>query len=102
MGNQKYGKYIQTNSGSEESNFTETNEKAEACITSYSNESGLYKCNKCEKQFSVRSNMKRHIRSTHEGINYPCNICNQAFTSKFNVDRHIKTSHEEFKFKNVA
>ena len=83
--------------GSEEnvSNFTEKNEKTDTRITSCRNESGLYQCDKCEKQFSVRRNMYRHIRSTHEGINYPCNICNQLFTSKFNVDRHIKTYHEK-------
>ena len=90
-------KYFQSCSGSEEnlSNFTEKSKKTETSITSYRNESGLYQCDKCEKQFSVRRNMYRHIRSTHEGINYPCNICNQLFTSKFNVDRHIKTYHEK-------
>ena len=38
------------------------------------NEAGQYPCDKCDKQFSYRHNLYRHIGIAHEGIKFPCAV----------------------------
>ena len=57
------------------------------------NEAGQYPCNKCEKTFSHKPSLYKHIKSIHEGANYPCDECGNIFTQRENLIRHKKKSH---------
>ena len=64
-------------------------ENAESNIGTHRNEIGQYLCNICKKHFGNTQNLKRHIKSVHEGIKYPCDLCGKTFTQKVWLDRHI-------------
>ncbi len=55
----------------------------------------IYPCNRCSTCFSKMSNLKRHIRSTHNSnrFMYMCEECPYETERKDNLHRHIKTSH---------
>ena len=38
--------------------------------------------------------MKRHHISVHEGIRFSCNLCEKVYTGKSELKRHIRTVHE--------
>ncbi|XP_066950264.1 uncharacterized protein [Macrobrachium rosenbergii] len=49
-----------------------------------------YKCDHCLKNFTLKSNLTKHIR-LHTGEQpYSCNYCSRAFSHKSNLTRHIK------------
>jgi len=72
--------------------------KMDTKVSGYKDKTGQYQCGKCEKQFSIISNLNRHSRSAHEGIRYPCNKCNQTFTLNATLKIHIQSIHEGQKF----
>merc|ERR1712243_192021 len=66
--------------------------------TGYLNVACQYPCNKCDKQFTDRSNLFRHKKNTHEGIKYPCDDCSYKATRREHLLTHIKAVHEGIKF----
>ena len=39
-----------------------------------------YKCDKCEKSFGKRINLRKHVEQVHEKLrNFHCEICGKAF-----------------------
>ena len=56
-----------------------------------------YPCDKCGKQFSQKSSLKRHIQSLHERVKYSCDNCNKEFTLKDALKKHIQSIHERIK-----
>ena len=62
------------------------------------NDADLYPCNKCDKQFTLKCNLKQHTRSAHEGIKFACNDCDYKATTKQRLGIHIQTVHEGIKF----
>ena len=64
---------------------------------------GKYTCTGCNKQFSTKSNFKRHIKtrmhlrtriqSVHGKVKYTCTECNIQFSQKGNLRRHIQRIH---------
>ena len=63
-------------------------------VIGHRNEAGQFPCNRCEKQYSNRGNLDRHIKSAHEGIKFPCNDCGYESTQRSNLMRHIQTVHK--------
>ena len=54
-----------------------------------------YNCDSCEKSFAASANLKRHIKTVHEGqMDYKCVSCGKSFTQSGNLKNHIKTIHE--------
>jgi len=51
-------------------------------------------CPKCDKQFTHRGTLNRHIRSIHDGITYPCDQCDHKATTKGSLKQHIISQHE--------
>ena len=50
----------------------------------------------CQKSFTSRSNMLRHVLSQHrKGKQWECEECSRVFSSNFNPNRHLKTCKGE-------
>ena len=48
-----------------------------------------FQCDRCDRRFSVESNLKRHQRTVHTiDRRYSCTICGKTFNQKCNVKRH--------------
>ena len=60
-----------------------------------------FRCVKCNRCFSQKVNLKRHIESVHEGIKplkcHKCDICDYKTAKKTDLKRHIESVHEGIK-----
>ena len=53
-----------------------------------------YKCEYCERSFSISSNLQRHVRNIHNKERpFRCHLCDRCFGQQTNLDRHLK-KHE--------
>jgi len=52
-----------------------------------------FKCPKCDKRFTKKSNITRHIRGVHHKIKHHCLKCGMTFTQKTNLGVHEKKFH---------
>ena len=56
----------------------------------------MEKCDVCQKSFTSRSNMLRHVLSQHQkSKQWECKECSRVFSSNFNLNRHLKTCKDE-------
>ena len=57
--------------------------------------SGKPQCSICWKDFSQRSDAKRHILSLHSGVQQQvqCNLCGRDFKNKESLGTHKRNSH---------
>ena len=53
----------------------------------------MEKCNLCNKLFSNKSSLTKHIKSVHEKIKFKCEICDKELSRKDDLQRHKKTVH---------
>ena len=67
-------------------------------VISQKNEAGQFPCNRCEKQFTRKDSLDRHIQNVHEGIKLSCNDCGYEATQRANLLVHIRSVHEGIKF----
>ena len=56
-------------------------------------------CSICWKDFSQRSDAKRHILSLHSGVQQQvqCNLCGRDFKNKESLGTHKRNSHGIYK-----
>jgi len=52
-----------------------------------------YPCNQCSSKFTDQSSLRQHIRSIHEGVHYACDQCSSKFTKMFKLKQHLKSKH---------
>ena len=55
-----------------------------------------FHCTVCERKFSSKSNLKRHIDCVHteaEHLRYPCDVCDKTFSTKGNLKHHYEKAH---------
>ena len=79
-------------------NLEEEKEDMSSKVISKRNEADQYPCTKCDKKFSQRKNLFRHMRVEHEGIRLPCDDCNFKAKRKDDLNIHIQSVHEGKKF----
>ena len=76
-----------------------------------------FNCSFCEKSFSAKSSLKKHLATVHAGENlnsieeaiewmnnekpFECQFCALKFCSKQGLKRHIASAHEEKKKKSI-
>ena len=56
-------------------------------------------CGNCDKDFALKSGLKRHIEAVHEGKRYSCNQCDYEAREKSTLFKHIKAKHDGAEFK---
>ncbi len=52
----------------------------------------MFKCDVCEKVFTVKSNMLRHEKS-HKQIKFTCGDCKQVFSRRDDLVNHVQKKH---------
>ena len=52
-----------------------------------------YPCNDCDKNFSHKLGLYKHIKSVHEGAKYPCDECGHISTRKDHLHTQMKRRH---------
>ena len=56
----------------------------------------MEKCDVCQKSFTSRSNILRHVLSQHKkSKQWECEECSRVFSNKANLTRHLKTCKGE-------
>lgn len=54
----------------------------------------------CEKAYSTKYNLKRHLECVHEGIKrFQCDLCSKFLSSKQNLQEHLFTHGQDKLFK---
>ena len=53
----------------------------------------MEKCDICNKLFSIKSSLTKHIKNVHEKIKFKCEICGKELSRKDKLQRHKKTVH---------
>ena len=55
-----------------------------------------FTCDICAKSFGNKSNLKRHIKSTHQPAEeFKCDSCKKSFVRKDVLKNHVKSVHEK-------
>ena len=57
-----------------------------------------YPCDSCNYKTTKASDLRKHIKSMHEGVKYPCNQCQYQSSNLSNLYKHIKSIHEGVKY----
>ena len=55
----------------------------------------MEECDICNKLFSNKSSLTKHIKSVHEKIKFKCEICTKNFTKKENLLSHKRNIHSK-------
>ena len=57
-----------------------------------------FTCVPCDKEFTYRSNLRKHNKSIHDKIRYNCDQCPYEATTKASLQAHIGSIHLGMKF----
>ena len=52
-----------------------------------------FQCDRCEKKFAQKSDLKRHVLTHTKLKAHGCDICYKKFSLKHNLDIHFRTVH---------
>ncbi len=55
---------------------------------------GKFNCPECGEVFSSRIKFNRHKMKTHRNSTFPCSQCEKSFSEKSDLIRHVKTIHQ--------
>ena len=55
----------------------------------------MKKCDICNKLFSNKSNLRKHIKNIHKKIKFKCEICDKEFSQKDNLLSHKRNIHSK-------
>lgn len=54
-------------------------------------------CGLCLQKFDTNFRLRDHQRQAHDGNSYGCDVCNKTFSQRRQIDRHILFRHAESK-----
>ena len=58
----------------------------------------FFQCERCDRSFVTRSQLKFHISCDHEGVKkHICETCGKAFEKPSSLKMHVATVHEGIK-----
>lgn len=70
--------------------LNDTKTKTHAKTMAKTRNKKAYICEKCQKSYSKKSNLRTHIESKHLGKKWVCPFCENNQASKFSHIRHVK------------
>jgi len=79
-----------------------TKNLSEICRRPVSRPIAMANCTRCNKMFSSRSNLAKHIRVVHGHPRSQCTMCERTFTSDIQLQLHIRTFHQHLPLKLVS
>lgn len=60
------------------------------------NKKETFGCNSCDKSFSTKYSLMRHVHTTHEKKKpFGCSLCDRQFSQKVNMERHKNLVHTQ-------
>ena len=62
-------------------------------VTRHHQEKKFHQCNECEKKYSTKHHLKRHVDSIHRNKSHKCDFCTKSYTMKDTLNDHIKDFH---------
>lgn len=54
-----------------------------------------FKCNQCDKSYSIKKTLADHVRQAHQNVRYSCEICQKQFVSRDVLRVHKKLHSNE-------
>ena len=51
------------------------------------------KCDECDKHYSNKDSLLRHVRAIHKGLKWNCDSCEKTFTQQGNLKVHVDSYH---------
>ena len=57
---------------------------------SFHEETKLFKCTFCDKNYGTKYSLKEHVGVVHEGKKYKCDECGEVFSWKSGLNSHIR------------
>ena len=51
-------------------------------------------CDVCQKSFTSKKYMTKHIKNVHQSKTYSCDECEKTFSTSWNMTNHRKSAHE--------
>ena len=79
-----------------------TKNLSEICRRPASRPVAVADCTRCNKTFSSRSNLAKHIRVVHGHPRWHCSMCERTFTAELQLSLHIRTFHQHLPLKLVV
>ena len=59
----------------------------------YHNSKKDYRCDSCDKTFSTKANLMKHIKVIHQSAQFNCHLCSKVFIYKHLLIKHISAVH---------
>ena len=55
-------------------------------------------CSDCGKEFSEKAALVRHVSMQHGNVRYPCHLCDKSYGLEKDLKSHIKVMHENLSY----
>merc|ERR1712240_345672 len=73
----------------------ETEDKQASIIHRKQHTQEYFQCEQCNKTFTFRKNLSRHVKEQHEVQRFSCSHCNYHSNRKYQLNEHKKTHKEK-------
>ena len=70
-------------------------EVKEESKTSVIKSESVFPCTDCSYKATYANHLRRHTLSVHEGVRYSCESCDKKFTQKPNLNKHVARKHSK-------
>ena len=57
-----------------------------------------YPCSQCEYFATTTRNLKKRVKSKHEGVSNPCSQCEHVAIQEVHLKKHVENKHEEVRY----
>ena len=58
-------------------------------------EKKTHSCELCNKKFTLKGNLKKHVEAVHEKVTFACEFCNETLSTRATLKRHVNSIHKK-------